>query len=148
MSPGELTEAIKVTLAEYIVSGDVTCAYEIGDGFCEDFANDVLAKFGIDALAELESAKTGIGPYTIGSDEFWSDTFYMDLTALRDIGEPIPDDLPADRVASLLGTATHIWIHMGGKHYDAMNPEGVEHFLQLSFFAAQLDGLRKELAAP
>lgn len=137
-----ITQAIGEILAEWIADGRASCARDVGNGGCYEFAEDVMIRLGLD-----EEYVQGNGPIEVmETDSFWSDTFSADLDAIRAAGEMVPDDLPEDALSDLLGSATHQWLRFDGRHYDAATPEGRERFLDMPFFADQIASLRRKIA--
>jgi len=141
--------AIRTLTAEWIDQGLVARARDVGDGLCEEFAEAVMAR-----LPE------GSGATLVYSDEWWervrlpdgspspdeAECFVTDIPRLRAEGAPLPGGIPDDRLAGLLGAATHTWITWNGIHFDASAPEGRAHWLLMPFYADQVAGLAGDTA--
>lgn len=147
-TPAELTTAITTVTAEWLASGRVSTVRQIGDGHCYDFAEEVLTRLGRHDLygygydpvkASLQEART---------EDFWLDDFCADMALVRASGETIPEGVPEAVATDIISTATHAWLVLDGRHYDATAPEGRDGFLEMPFFADQFAGWRKESAAP
>lgn len=150
LSPATITAAIQDQIAEWLASGRVKTVREIGQGQCYDFAEAIWARLG---YAEAHIYETG--PLTsLHTEDWWArideheaECFSADIPRLRAEGAPVPDDIPDDVLAGLIGAATHEWIFFEGLHFDATAPEGVAHWLDLPFFANQIAGCRAERQA-
>ncbi|AXK43814.1 hypothetical protein [Erythrobacter aureus] len=131
--------AIRYQLDAFIAEGDVTCADEVGDGLCEEFAYAVL-----DRIHETHPEMSKL--IAIGETDAWwlpvgdssCEVFYADIPRLRAENAPLPCELDDERLAHIIGSATHTWLIHDGRHYDATAPEGADHFLLMPFFANQL----------
>jgi hypothetical protein len=145
VAPAELTAAIEATIQDYLTQAHISCVRDIGSGSCYDFAQAVFARLGAEHDYLHGEGPSGI--QTIRTEDFWKDDFFADLRLLRKAGERIPRDIPPNALADLIGGATHEWIKLNGLYYDATAPKGVSHFLDLPFFADQIAGLRREIAA-
>lgn len=157
-----LTEAIRALAAEWISSGRVPSIRSIGDGHCYDFAREAMARLGAgehgagwlpeDSHGRLIDCVTEDWWRRIlnddGSDSGEADAFVADLARLRREGAPLPPDIEDDdqEFAGLLGSMTHNWLVLDGRHYDATCPEGSDHFLTMPFFADQISGWLQERA--
>ena len=127
-----ITSAIHALISEWIEEGRIKHPRHIGDGQCEDFANELA-----DRLHHVE------GLEVLWSDSWWIDDFVADIDRLRKEGAPLPLGVEDRHLADLIGSATHAWIHWNGQHFDATAPEGKDHFLEMPFYADQIDMLRK-----
>jgi len=137
--------AIRQTVAEWLRADTVQRVEQIGSGGCYDFADDVVKLLGFGG-DERDITIVTEGFWKLDPDEedariSWT----ADLDLWRKAGEPVPVDIPTEELEDLLGSATHIWFHVEGKHFDAEAPDGVDHALHLPFFSRQINGLRKEL---
>ncbi len=139
---------------EWIAEGRVVDARAIGDGRCYDFARTVMERLGSDehgaGFAPDDSTGRLIDCVT---EDWWSrivdddgidigeaEPFTMDIARLRAEGAPLPEGIADedDDFARILGSMTHDWIVLDGKHYDATCPDGASHFLLMPFFADQI----------
>ena len=114
--------------------------WQINNGQCQNFAEDILAALG------------GYGPetYELVTDNFFNirgedgagaafkdeSGKYMFLNYGR-----LPDDINPD---DFFGMGDHEWIYHAGKHYDAETPNGVENFLDLPIFQRAINRYRRE----
>jgi hypothetical protein len=151
-----LTEAIRTLGAEWVSSGRVPCIRSIGDGHCYEFARGVMDRLGVDEHGAGWLPEDSHGRLIDcvtedwwsrlhdddGSDAGEADAFVADLARLRREGAPLPDGIEDDdqEFADVLGSMTHNWLVLDGRHYDATCPEGVGHFLLMPFFADQVAG--------
>jgi hypothetical protein len=142
VAPVEMTAAVNALAADWLARGEVEHLRQVGSGRCYEFVEELFDALGIDICEG-----GGRGVVQSCTEDWWVDDFEADLGRLRDAGEPVPDDLPEDELAALIGGATHTWATLGGRHYDAEVPEGVDHFLCLPFFARQLEALRQTMRA-
>ena len=103
-------EEIKKLVAYY--KKEHKCSlFDINNGYCGDFADELVEKtgglvigVGHSSLLKRTTVKTEYGPSTMYS-------------------EP---DMPG-----------HVWIFWKGKHYDAENPQGVKNWKDLKIFKSQ-----------
>lgn len=146
-TPAELTSAITTVTAEWLASGRVATVREIGDGHCYDFAEEVLRRLGRRDLYGHGYDPTKPSLQEARTEDFWFDDFCADMALVRASGETIPDDIPESEVEDIIGSASHAWFVLEGRHYDATAPEGRDGFLQMPFFADQFAGWREENAA-
>lgn len=146
VTPEELTAAILATIKDF-VGKKPRCktVRDIGSGYCYDFVEAVFTRLGAAEDYTHETGRFGIEKGY--SEEFHSEDFVADLNILKSMGEKIPRDIPRRQLENLLGSATHEWIKLNGRHYDATAPHGVDRILDMPFFADQIEGLRKEIAA-
>lgn len=127
-----ITDVINKLIAEYKEEFDVT-PYQINDGFCEDFASDVITEMGgyRDNLFEMGFDNI----CNIREPEFALENWDGELieteygvwakTALEMYGYPPVDlELIDDEI-------NHVWIYYKGKCYDAEAPEGVDTWADL-----------------
>lgn len=157
-----LTEAIRTLAAEWISSGQVSCVRSIGNGQCYEFARGVMER--------LRQGEHGAGWMPEDShgrlidcvtEDWWSrivdddgidigeaEPFTMDIARLRAEGAPLPEGIADedDDFARILGSMTHDWIVLDGKHYDATCPDGASHFLLMPFFADQISAIMAQRA--
>ena len=135
----QMKAAIEDTIHDYFSSSKIKQVRDIGDGLCYEFIANVFEKLGI------QDGEKGV--MTVRTEDFDCEEWYADIQMLRDMNEPIPDDIPISDLAELIGQASHEWLKLDSLYYDATAPNGVSHFLELPFFADQINGLREELAS-
>lgn len=159
----ELSTAIHAQIEEWLTQREVATIREIGQGRCYDFAEAVMYRLGVpehgagwmpdDSHGRLIDCVTEDWWRRIlnddGSDAGEADAFVADIARLRREGAPLPDGIEDDdeEFAGLLGSMTHDWLVLDGRHYDATCPEGADHFLSMPFFADQIAGWLEERSA-
>jgi len=157
-----LASAIREQTAEWLAEGRVETVREIGQGHCYDFAEAVMDRLGMPGHGSGWSPEDSHGQLIdCVTDDWWrrvlnddgsdageADTFVMDLARLRREGAPLPVGVEDDDedFATFLGSATHDWLVLDGRHHDATCPEGAVHFLLMPFFADQIAGWLEERA--
>jgi hypothetical protein len=158
-----LTRAIMELREEWLASGEVPDVRAIGQGRCYDFAEAVMLRLGVDGHGRGWMPEDSHGRLIdCVTDDWWrrmlddagddageAETFVMDLPRLRREGAPLSDILKDDdeEYAAVLGSMTHDWLVLDGRHYDATCPEGADHFLLLPFFADQTSAYERERMA-
>lgn len=146
-----ISRNIRALTQEWLDNGTVPTVRAIGDGLCEEFAEEVLARLAVDMPAA--SSATSLR-YT---DDWWlreldddgndmdaALSFEADIPRLRSEGAPLPSDMSDGELSGLIGSATHVWLEWNGLHFDATAPEGRQHFLLMPFFADQIEGYRAD----
>lgn len=132
--------AIHAVIARWIGDGRITEAAEVGNGGCEEFADEVMV-----LLREREPSIAKDADIA-WSDEWWAEghegTFLADIPRMRAEGMPLPDGFDDNELANLFGAMTHAWIVHEGRHYDATAPDGRAYFLGMPFFAGQIEAAR------
>jgi hypothetical protein len=113
---------------------------QINNGYCMDFAEEVIEKIGIENNNSLHRVYS---EYLYDYDDLgfndddqifddenlyrWnkkSINQYGGLPEIDDIEDYEPD--------------THVWLFLDGKHYDVENPNGVDAWYKLNFFKRDL----------
>jgi hypothetical protein len=152
---GDIRELVSATIRDltrqWLDEGTVTRVREIGNGLCEEFAQEALDRI---HAADPHTIDIVAGAFT---DDWWmretdvqgrdlgrAVSFAADIPRLRAEGAPLPDDLTDGELSDLVGCATHMWIVHDGVHYDATAPDGAAHFLLMPFFADQIAGYRAD----
>lgn len=129
-----IARTIREVLASYLADGRVECAYDVGSGECESFAEDVKEALGSpDGLDAIDYAElTGAGEDGIANEIFDNET-------LARFGVKLPDGVSVEDLNnSTLGCGgTHIflrWTAPGGYvWFDAETPDGVDSPFSLPF---------------
>jgi hypothetical protein len=150
-----ISRNIRSLTQEWLDAGTVPTMRAIGDGLCEEFAEEALARI----AAGMPEASRAI--YLRYTDDWWMREldgkgvdmdaalcFEADIPRLRSEGAPLPADLSDHDLSGLIGAATHVWLEWNGLHFDATAPEGRPHFLLMPFFADQIEGYRRDPARP
>ena len=152
-----LSCAIRAQIDEWIADGTVPDVRTIGGGHCYDFTAAVMERMGVSddhgaGRLPAESAGHLIDCVTEdwwvrilntdGSDAGEAEPFVADNPRLRREGAPLPDGINEDDLAGAIGSMTHNWLVLDGRHYDATCPEGAEHWLLMPFFADQISKLK------
>lgn len=131
-----LPDLVRHTTDEYARRG--IPIREIGNGWCEEFASDVLtAWIGADwvhregqGFQTVETANFLLRDTTSGDATDWDRSLLE-----RHWSMTVPTDVPDDACIEVaMREPTHVWIATGGRHYDAEHPDGVDSFFDLNFF--------------
>ena len=123
-----ISDIIKIAAKEYNCS-----TWEINNGYCEDFALNVLEKLGgyEDNLFELsgdmffnqrdpEFAKENWGDVIETNYGVWSKNLLDYWGYPPNVNLNLVDD-----------EINHVWLFYNGKHYDAEVPEGVDNWFEI-----------------
>ncbi len=144
-----LSEAVINQVDRWIKEGIVKTPYEIGNGHCYEFAEEIMAYFN-EPYGQGYSVADSYGHLVdVTTDDWWArnpdkpeeaDMFVMDIALLRHEGAPLPEWAKDDDndFACFLGSCTHNWLVLDGRHYDADCIQGAAHFLDMPFFAQQI----------
>lgn len=142
---GTLSKALARTAAKFIESGDYASAEEINEGGCDVFAEAIYGGFDFTVtIADIDDA--GLEELDMVSllvDDRGGAPFDRDAISARWpwISPPNPmtwDDLDRLSAGEHFHASAHVFLHMGGRFYDAESPSGVASFLDLGFFARRL----------
>lgn len=98
-------------------------AYQINNGLCEEFAEDVLED---------------LGGYSDDSFELVTEDFSDEWGIIQPGFKSIYGNLP-HKVEKEIDLPFHVWIFHKGKHYDAEKPEGVKNFFNLPIFKRSIE---------
>jgi len=135
----DFQRAIETVRNRYAQEGHTL--WDIGNGLCEDFADDVLVEVVGEGWQMQEGSEGSTwwqvytdGLYEVGTDGRWD----WGLLA-RIYGINIPECAHARYDAIATMGANHVWIFHEGRHYDCEHPEGVSSFFELNFFRRYLD---------
>lgn len=129
-----IADTVRSTLARYTREGRVKCAYDVGSGECEIFAEDVLAALGSPAgLDVIEYANlTGCDDGEVCNEIF-------DDKTLRKFGVHLPDGVSTEDLNKygLGSVGTHVFLRWtipaGYVWFDAEAPDGVDSPFNLPF---------------
>jgi hypothetical protein len=149
-----LATAIREEAAEWIAVARVATIREIGQGHCYDFAEAVMDRLGMpghgsgwlpeDSHGRLIDCVTDDWWRRVlnddGTDAGEAECFVADIARLRREGAPLPTGLDDEVLSDVIGSATHNWLVLDGRHHDATCPDGADHFLVMPFFADQIAG--------
>lgn len=123
-SSEELTAAIAAHIKTYIEDGRAPNAYEINNGLCEDFAEEVVHHF---VPRETDQF------FTIWADNLTVDgdgeEWDIPLIEQHWAASKPTHGLTWEDVANEI--PSHCWIILNGRHYDAECPQGVDNFFEL-----------------
>jgi hypothetical protein len=155
----KLTAAIQQTVQQWIDKGltkhpkDINCGMAQG-GCCDDFVSDVYETLGGQDVAydEMGLSELGIDNLMIPDEDFTEGRpFDRELLAehwpnVQPTQGLTWDDL--DQLSEDAGffTGTHVWITVGGRHYDAECPEGVDNLFELPFFERVIESWNADRA--
>jgi hypothetical protein len=143
-----LPEIIQRVRARYNEEGITT--REIGNGWCENFAEDVMDIWQGDGWQHREGQDDW---QTVETLNFCVQNEHQDVEdwdwALLENhwGITPPQGVPHEvlqRVAE--NEPNHIWIAYQRKHYDAESPEGVASFFELGFFQRWIKAIGEDMA--
>jgi hypothetical protein len=130
----QVSEAVRALRTEYIHKKLSPSYYEINNGQCEDFAEEVVRRLArehgeSDLLFTVETANF----YRSQDDEFWDGRL---LRSNYWRMEP-PPGFTWD-ILNKIHFGTHIWVVADKRHYDSECPEGVSSFFDLPIFKRAL----------
>ncbi len=133
-------ESIRHLGAEYIAQGRAASLYDVNDGSCEEFANDLVEAFG----GERE-----------GLESWWADNLSVDGRGeewdVALVERLFPATCPThglDWDDVRFAIPAHCWVEMGGRHYDAECPEGADNLFEVPLFRRLMERVAAERAAP
>lgn len=157
-----LPEAIRAQTDEWLSTGKVPDVRSIGCGRCYDFAEAVMLRMGSDGHGSGWLPEDSHGRLIDCVTEDWwrrvlnddgtdageAECFVMDLPRLMREKAPLPTSITSDdeEFAAFLGSLTHNWLVLDGRHHDAGCPDGAEHFLLMPFFAEQISRFLEDRA--
>lgn len=109
--------------------------YDINNGLCEEFANEIVKSIGSDRICVVELYNFMIGE---DGDIYGNDIFDVDMME-KYWADTVPTkDLTWEEI-SKIPFGYHVWISYDGRHYDAECPEGVDNFFELPLFKKYID---------
>lgn len=122
-TPERLSQAIVDHGRTYLEEGRAESLYAINCGECESFAHDVIE---------------ALGGASDGFEAWWGDQLSVDGQGggwdVPLVRELFPASLPTHGLSwDDVGDAVpaHCWIVLGGRHYDAECPDGVDNLFEL-----------------
>lgn len=138
LSTQSLTETVQTIRSHYHAQGKTD--WDIGNGLCENFADDVLDAWAGPGWVHIEGTEGC--PFSLRDSAYLMiDLSEWDWPLIdRLLGERAPalEDRPIwDKVAAWM--PTHIWIEHEGRAYDCEHPEGVASFFELNFFLRKFE---------
>ena len=143
----DFQRAIEAVRERYTQEGHTL--WDIGNGLCEDFVDDVLTEVVGEGWQMNEGGEGTTwwevytdGLYDTETEGRWD---WSLLTRIYGINIPEGDRDRYDAIATM--GANHVWIFHVGRHYDCEHPEGVSSFFDLNFFRRYLDLAEKLHAA-
>jgi hypothetical protein len=128
-----VSAAIKELRSEYIASGEAPSYFEINNGLCEDFAEEVLSR-----LRAAHGRREDL--FTVGGENFYlcDDSERWDADLLKRHWGIAPPEHFTWAMLDEVGFGHHVWLTSGGRHFDAECPEGVDSFFELPLFRRYL----------
>ncbi|MCK4665996.1 hypothetical protein KAU33_04560 [Candidatus Dependentiae bacterium] len=106
---------------------NVKSPYEINDGYCEEFAMDVI---------------DDLGGYSKDTFELVSEEFGDEWATVQPGFKSEFGNLPLE-VRKEFDLPGHVWIFHKGKHYDAEAPDGVKNFFNLPIFKRAVERINQ-----
>jgi len=140
-----IPRVIQGLVDDYLLEG-VESAYEINNGLCDNFAEDLITKLGEDQE----------GLYAVSVDmifqdrdpemarKFWEGELYetpFGIWSIRLLDMHGHPPVPLDRIEYC---SSHVWVCFRGKHYDAETPYGVRNWSELPIYKKMFDSLMQE----
>ncbi len=107
---------INETIYEFMKRGYKT-TYDINNGACEEFAQDVINRLGGETDRTYALASDMLGDFGVLPAGFKSEYGNVPL-----------------RIKTYVNLPGHVWIYHKGRSYDAEKPEGAKNFLNLLIF--------------
>ncbi len=131
MSKISISEVIEKLRDEYIVKGISESYFEINNGRCYDFSDDVVREMGgcSESFFSLEGENfmKGVNGEE-GENDIWDQTLLKKYWTISP-----PKDLTWKDLNTIY-FGSHAWITLDNRHYDAECPEGVDNFFNLPVF--------------
>lgn len=124
----QITQAILTLRSEYISEGQASSYYEINNGDCEDFGEEIVSRVSLDGSSAYTVCGENFMVDCGGGDESWDSKLLLDFWGMSP-----PEQLTWDMLNEI-PFGGHVWITDGKRHYDAESPEGVENFFDLPIF--------------
>lgn len=146
ITPATLSRAIERTVSDFMESGEYATVADINEGSCDLFAEAILVGRGFDFVMMGDAEDAGLEELDMESllvDDAGGSPF--DQAAIKERWpwiEP-PEGVEWDDLDRLsrdehFEASAHVFLHMGGRFYDAEAPDGVDSFLDLGFFRRRI----------
>lgn len=142
-----LTDLIRETSARYIAEGAADSFIKINSGLCGDLSHEVIQAVGSHHAYEIGLTELGIDNFLTPSEDDFIDgnPFDRDLITRHWPNFQPPPGLDWDTMdkisaAATFNPGTHVWLSIGGEHFDAEAPEGVASPFELPFFKRVIEG--------
>lgn len=120
-----IAQTIRTLRAEYIVDKYAPSYFEINNGLCDEFGEEVVARL---------SSEDRKGIFTVEGANFENEDGRWDSALLRKFWKMAPPALLTWRDLNAIPFGCHIWVTDGMLHYDAEQPDGVANFFDLPIF--------------
>lgn len=123
-----VSQHVKQLRSQYIKQGRASSYYDINDGICDQFADEMEKT--LSSIAAFASILTVEGAnFTIeGEGEIFDQALLAKYWAITPPVGWTWKELEA------VGFGQHVWIIVNGRHYDAECPDGVASFFDLPLF--------------
>lgn len=130
----KISEVILKVREDYVASKKASSYYEINNGLCDQFAEEVAALLACEDVYVVcgENFMEGIDG-TPEHNDVWS---WLTLEKHFNIQPPKGFDY---QDIDDISFGAHVWILYDDKHYDAECEEGVESFFELPLFRRYLE---------
>lgn len=122
-----ISNVIENIREEYIYNEFVSTYREINNGYCPEFAEEVVS-----IIDDENVTNVSMDNFMIDEEFNGDGNDKWDQDILKEWGIPYNKEL--DNIVF----GYHVWITDGEKHYDAECPEGVYNFFELPFFKRYL----------
>ena len=128
-----VSAAIKELRSEYITAGEAPSYYEINNGQCEAFAEEVLSR-----LRAAHGRREDL--FTVCAENFYipDGSEQWDACLLKRHWGITPPEHFTWAQLDEIGYVAHVWLTSGGRHFDAECPEGVDSLFELPLFRRYL----------
>jgi hypothetical protein len=120
-----ITPVILGLRAEYIADAYAPSYFEINNGLCDEFGEEVVARLAVEDRASVFTVE---GLNFMDEDEKW------DTGLLRKHWNIKPPEQLTWDMLNEIPFGCHIWVTDGTLHYDAEQPAGVASFFDLPIF--------------
>lgn len=124
-----VSAAIKELRSEYILAGKSPSYFEINNGLCDDFAEEVLSR-----LHAAHGRREDL--FTVWNENFFriDDSYTWDADLLTRHWGIVPPEHFTWTMLDEVNFGGHAWLTSGGRHFDAECPDGVDSFFELPLF--------------
>lgn len=138
-----ISAAVKALRAEYIAAGRAPSYFEINNGLCEDFAEELVKR-----LRAMHGRREDL--FTVCNQNFFKtdDSENWDAALLKKHWTMAPPEHFTWELLNTVDFGYHVWLTSGGRHYDAECPEGVDSFFDLPLFRRYLACHMRERGIP